>query len=64
MSKLDELIKKYCPAGISYKAFGESATIARGASPRPIKKFITTDSNGINWIKIGDVKPGAKYITK
>lgn len=64
MSKLDELIKKYCPAGISYKAFGESATIARGASPRPIKKFITTDSNGINWIKIGDVKPGAKYITE
>ena len=38
--------------------------ISRGASPRPINKFITDDSDGINWIKIGDVKQGAKYIEK
>ena len=40
------------------------AIIVRGASPRPIKSFITDEEDGINWIKIGDVKPGAKYITE
>lgn len=39
-------------------------TIARGASPRPISKFITDEENGINWIKIGDVNSGEKYVTK
>ena len=63
MSKLDELIAELCPNGVEYRTFGESATIVRGASPRPIKNFITTESTGVNWIKIGDVKPGDKYIT-
>ena len=36
--------------------------IARGGSPRPIKQYITEDSNGINWIKIGDTIKGDKYI--
>ena len=63
MSRLDELIEKLCPNGVKYRSFGESAIIVRGASPRPIKKYITTDSTGTNWIKIGDVKPGDKYIT-
>ena len=64
MSKLDELIKELCPNGVEYKNFGEIATIIRGASPRPIKNFITTNKDGVNWIKIGDVKPGEKYITE
>lgn len=38
------------------------ADISRGASPRPIDSFITTSPTGVNWIKIGDVKEGAKYI--
>ena len=38
------------------------AEISRGASPRPIDAFLTTGPRGINWIKIGDVKQGAKYI--
>ena len=38
--------------------------IARGGSPRPIKKFITDDPNGINWIKIGDATASGKYIYK
>lgn len=38
--------------------------IGRGASPRPIENFLTTNTNGVNWIKIGDVEAGAKYITK
>lgn len=41
---------------------GDVATIIRGGSPRPIEDYITDSSDGINWIKIGDVAVGAKYI--
>jgi type I restriction enzyme S subunit len=51
------------PKGWAKKTLGEVCTIARGGSPRPIKKFITDDPNGINWIKIGDTKNSTKYIT-
>ena len=64
MSRLDELITELCPDGVEYKCFGDVASIVRGASPRPIKNFITDDENGVNWIKIGDVKTGDKYITE
>ncbi len=40
------------------------AEIVRGASPRPIKKYVTGDETGVNWIKIGDVSPSSKYITE
>ena len=43
---------------------GELCVIERGASPRPINDFITEDSDGVNWIKIGDAEVGGKYITK
>lgn len=64
MSKLDELLRELCPDGVEYKKLGEIATVLRGASPRPIKKYITDDPDGVNWIKIGDVPAGSKYITK
>lgn len=38
--------------------------IDRGGSPRPIKAYITNETNGINWIKIGDVARDGKYITE
>ncbi|WP_370227791.1 restriction endonuclease subunit S [Mesoflavibacter sp.] len=38
--------------------------IQRGGSPRPISKYITESEDGINWIKIGDVKEDEKYITE
>ena len=41
----------------------EVCEIVRGGSPRPIMDFVTKNSNGINWIKIGDVAQGDKYIT-
>ena len=50
--------------GVEWKPLGDICTIVRGASPRPIKNFITTAPDGVNWIKIGDVAPGAKYITE
>ena len=43
---------------------GALVEIARGGSPRPIDEFITDNEDGINWIKIGDVAEGDKYITK
>jgi len=36
--------------------------IERGGSPRPIKNYITNNTNGINWIKIGDANINSKYI--
>ena len=41
---------------------GDSLSIARGGSPRPIKSFITKEDDGINWIKIGDTTQGGRYI--
>lgn len=40
----------------------DALDIARGASPRPIRNYVTTSKNGINWIKIGDTEKGGKYI--
>jgi len=45
------------------KKLGNVCEIARGGSPRPINKYLTKSLDGINWIKIGDVKEGEKYIT-
>jgi len=44
--------------------FGVMATIVRGASPRPISKFITESEQGVPWIKIGDVEKDSKYVSK
>lgn len=41
---------------------GSVCTIARGGSPRPIKNYLTTSEDGINWIKIGDTEKNGKYI--
>lgn len=46
------------------KKLGENATILRGGSPRPIEEYITDSQDGLNWIKIGDVKPDDKYFRK
>ena len=48
--------------GVEMKTLGDIMQIVRGASPRPIKNYITTKEEGVNWIKIGDVAPNAKYI--
>ena len=46
------------------RKFGESVLIERGGSPRPIDEYITDDSRGLNWIKIGDAPEQGNYITK
>jgi len=42
---------------------GELSEIVRGGSPRPIDDFLTRDPDGLNWLKIGDLETGAKYVT-
>ena len=46
------------------RKFSDLVLIERGGSPRPIDKFITNASNGLNWVKIGDAPEHGNYITK
>ena len=47
---------------VEWKTLGEISLIQRGASPRPIAKYITDDEDGVPWVKIGDTSPGSKYV--
>lgn len=40
---------------------GSICEIVRGASPRPITDYITDKPDGVNWLKIGDVKETDKF---
>lgn len=48
---------------VEWKTLGEIALIQRGASPRPIAKYITDSEAGVPWVKIGDTSPGSKYVS-
>ena len=50
------------PDSWEWVRLGNVLTILRGGSPRPIKKYLTDDPNGINWIKIGDSTTNSRYI--
>ena len=50
------------PEGWVWCKIGDIADVARGGSPRPIDSYLTDDSSGVNWIKIGDAEQGGKYI--
>lgn len=52
---LREVMIREASSGAAAVPLGSSASVARGASPRPIEKFVTDDPNGVPWIKIGDV---------
>ncbi len=51
-------------AGWDSAILGDLSEVVRGGSPRPIDGFLTTDANGLNWLKIGDVDKEAKYVTR
>jgi restriction endonuclease S subunit len=61
-SAVSEVIEKQV-VDLGSVRMDEVFTIARGGSPRPIKKFLTQSSDGINWIKISDASRTGKYIT-
>jgi len=46
---------------IIWQKLGDVITVQRGASPRPISKFITK-GGGVAWVKIGDVSLNSKYV--
>ncbi len=52
------------PDGWVWVRLGSVVDILRGGSPRPIQSYLTTENDGINWIKIGDTKNNDKYIYK
>ena len=60
----DQLLDLEGNEGVEIKKLGDIMQIVRGASPRPIQNYITTENDGVNWIKIGDVSPSDKYISK
>lgn len=49
------------PANWEEKTLDDVCIVERGSSPRPIKNYITTNDDGVNWIKIGDCS--GKYVT-
>ena len=52
------------PEDWSVLTLSDKIKVFRGGSPRPIQSYLTENSNGINWIKIGDTSPLSKYIVK
>lgn len=58
----DDDIPYSIPDNWNWVRLGDVSYIVRGGSPRPIKQYITDNEDGINWIKIGDVEKGGKYI--
>lgn len=46
------------------KQLGKLSTILRGGSPRPIDSYLTTEQDGLHWLKIGDVDKESKYISR
>ncbi len=45
------------------KRLEDFAIIVRGGSPRPIDEYITSDTHGLNWLKIGDIDKESKFVT-
>lgn len=50
------------PNNWRFERLGNLFYIERGASPRPISAYITTENDGVNWVKIGDTEVGGKYV--
>ena len=61
---IDEELPFEIPEYWAWVRLGAVLEIARGGSPRPIQQYLTTEPDGINWIKIGDTDKGGKYIYK
>ena len=66
LNKLSEQIYDFTKEKYELKitTLGNIAKVNRGASPRPISKYITDDDTGVPWIKIGDIGLNSKYVTK
>lgn len=56
--------QKNIPEGWQVRKLDSMFLVRRGGSPRPIENYITDRADGLNWLKIGDIDVGAKYINK
>lgn len=54
MSRLDELIKVYCPNGVEYKRMGDVCKLVTGATPRKTK-IEYWEGGTIPWMSSGEV---------
>lgn len=63
-AELKEVFEEISRGGAETRRLGDVCKVQRGGSPRPIKDYITDSTEGLNWIKIGDVEPAGKYITQ
>ena len=61
---IDDELPFEIPESWLWVRLGAVLEIARGGSPRPIQQYLTTEPDGINWVKIGDTDKGGKYIYK
>lgn len=52
------------PSDWNERSIGDFVHVGRGASPRPIEAFLTSNVDGVNWIKIGDAPRHGKFITQ
>jgi len=59
---IDDEIPFEIPKTWAWIRLGSILEIARGGSPRPIQEYLTTEEDGVNWIKIGDTDKSQKYI--
>lgn len=56
----DQLAEFY--SSYPVRRIGDVLAVARGGSPRPIAAFLTSSSDGVNWVKISDATASRKYI--
>lgn len=50
------------PRGWVKAIISDVYNVSRGGSPRPIKDFVTSDPDGLNWIRIADASAGGHRI--
>lgn len=54
---------EFCDSGEwDIKEFSKYIVLYRGSSPRPIQNYLSSDSSGVNWIKIGDTKSAKNFV--
>jgi Restriction endonuclease S subunits len=70
LANAPELFERRVSAALSARGphwhqmpLSEACVVERGSSPRPIKQFLTTRADGVNWVKIGDTRGGGKYVS-
>ncbi|MDN5424060.1 MAG: restriction endonuclease subunit S, partial [Chryseobacterium sp.] len=63
MSRIDELILKYCPNGVEFKKLGDIAEYRRGSFPQPYGNAEWYDGEGaMPFVQVADVAFDMKLV--